>query len=355
MKTIYLSFFLFLKLFSFNLNATPALECDESNSDNLFALMNTEVQAYIPSVDRNGVPLLSDNEIFIQKSQHYFKEYKNFDPVAISLERFAAMTEGNPNALENFESKITVLGPNCKKINLYRNQLVGTYNAEFSEIMDLVALGIRTNNNAIIKFAGTQLRHKKMNFFEMIDILNNDLALDTSVIDSLLPPNLRNQFVKTNTLPLNSLSEFALLAYSSMGGKIDDKIDQAFVFVPKSSRGIGANQETILLTSEGQILGIPSFDHDVAVKVLNRLGVRTTIVTLSEVYAIGSSKCTIDMAGKWMQLIDGRKVRSCPFSDLVGKMLEDKTFTVIKDYKNQSVTFTKIEEIIDKKGILKMF
>ena len=133
------------------------------------------------------------------------------------------------------------------------------------------------------------------------------------------------------------------------------KIDQAFVFVPKSSRGIGANQETILLTSEGQILGIPSFDHDVAVKVLNRLGVRTTIVTLSEVYAIGSSKCTIDMAGKWMQLIDGRKVRSCPFSDLVGKMLEDKTFTVIKDYKNQSVTFTKIEEIIDKKGILKMF
>ena len=58
--------------------------------------MNTEVQAYIPSVDRNGVPLLSDNEIFIQKSQHYFKEYKNFDPVAISLERFAAMTEGKP-------------------------------------------------------------------------------------------------------------------------------------------------------------------------------------------------------------------------------------------------------------------
>ena len=70
MKTIYLSLFLFIKLLSFNLNATPALECDESNSDNLFALMNTEVQAYIPSVDRNGVPLLSDNEIFIQKSQH---------------------------------------------------------------------------------------------------------------------------------------------------------------------------------------------------------------------------------------------------------------------------------------------
>ncbi len=103
--------------------------CKETNPDKFFELINAAVQAYIPALDRNGVPLLSENDLFVQKSQHYFAEYREYEPVSISMERFAAVTENNQTALENFESKITVIGPNCSLINLYRSRLVGAFEA----------------------------------------------------------------------------------------------------------------------------------------------------------------------------------------------------------------------------------
>ena len=59
-----------------------------------------------------GGNLLSENEIFIQKSRHYFSEFKDFPPVTISMERFASVTENKSNCSGELESKITVLGPN---------------------------------------------------------------------------------------------------------------------------------------------------------------------------------------------------------------------------------------------------
>ena len=79
------------------------------------------------------------------------------------MERFAAVTENNQTALENFD-KITVIGPNCSLINLYRSRLVGAFEASFDEIMELIALGIRTNNESIIEFASSQLTPKSLNF-----------------------------------------------------------------------------------------------------------------------------------------------------------------------------------------------
>lgn len=91
--------------------AQTASNCKETDPNQFFALINAPVQSYIAPLDRNGSNLLSENEIFIQKSRHYFAEFKDFPPVTISMERFASVTENNPTALENFESKITVLGP----------------------------------------------------------------------------------------------------------------------------------------------------------------------------------------------------------------------------------------------------
>ena len=110
----------------------PALAndaCTETNPNKFFELINAAVQAYIPALDRNGVPLLSENDLFVKKSQHYFAEYRDYVPVSITMERFAAVTENNQTALENFESKITVIGPNCSFINLYRSRLVGAFKA----------------------------------------------------------------------------------------------------------------------------------------------------------------------------------------------------------------------------------
>ena len=70
--------------------AQTASNCKETDPNQFFALINAPVQSYIAPLDRNGSNLLSENEIFIQKSRHYFAEFKDFPPVTISMERFAS-------------------------------------------------------------------------------------------------------------------------------------------------------------------------------------------------------------------------------------------------------------------------
>ena len=335
----------FLCCLSFPVNAMN--ECEETDPNLFFNLLNSPVDPYLPARDRNGNTLLSEDEVFVQKSQHYFQQYKDFDQVSISMERFAAITEGNARALENFESKITVIGPGCFKINLYRNRLVGSFSATFDEVMEIVALGQRSENDALIQFASRQLKPKEMTFSRMIAILGNDLALDENVVRNMLSADLRRQFVAGNNIPLRSLSEMALLAFSSMGGKIKKEIEKAFIFVPKSFRGIEPEPETIMLTSKGQIFGLAGFDYEMAAKVLNRLGVRTHVVTLSEVHTKNSGSCSIDMARTWMQIVEGQKVRSCPFPELVREMLLQRSYKNISDFKNKSVVFESIGLALD--------
>ncbi len=334
-------------LFSVSVSANDLSECDETDSSLFFSLINAAVDPYLPARDRNGNTLLSVDDVFIQKSQHYFVIYKDYEPVSISMERFAAMTELNTAALENFESKITVLGPDCQKINIYRNRLVGSYPATFDDILEIVSLGYRSGNDAIIQFASRQLKPVAMGFDKMIDILGNDLALDENIINKMLSDDLRRQFAPGANIPLKSLSEMALLAFSSMGGKVSSEVDKAFIFVPNSFRGIELEPETIMLTSNGKIHGLSGFDYGLAAKVLNRLGVRTFVVSLSEVYTKSSGSCNIDMARTWMQIIDGQKVRSCPFPELVRKMLLEQSFNEISDFKNKSVVFESISKALD--------
>ena len=338
---------LFASLCSGSASASDLSECEETDPNTFFSLINASVDPYLPSLDRNGNTLLSDDDVFIQKSQHYFLVYKDYEPVSIKMERFAAMTEINAAALENFESKITVLGPRCKKINLYRNRLVGSHSASFNEILDIVALGHRSGNDTIIRFAAGQLKPDPMSFNDMIDILGNDLALDENIVNKMLSDDLRRQFAPGNNIPLRSLSEMALLAFSSMGGKVNSEVNNAFIFVPKSFRGIEPETETIMLTSDGKIHALSGFDYSLAAKVLNRLGVRTSIVSLSEVYTKSSGSCKIDMARTWMQIVDGQKVRSCPFPELVQKMLIEQSFTEISDFKNKSIVFENIAKALD--------
>ena len=182
---------------------------------------------------------------------------------------------------------------------------------------------------------------------KMIDILGNDLALDENIVNKMLSDDLRRQFAPGANIPLKSLSEMALLAFSSMGGKVSSEVDKAFIFVPNSFRGIELEPETIMLTSNGKIHGLSGFDYGLAAKVLNRLGVRTFVVSLSEVYTKSSGSCNIDMARTWMQIIDGQKVRSCPFPELVRRMLLERSFNEISDFKNKSIVFESISKALD--------
>ena len=127
-------------LFSVSVSANDLSECDETDSSPFFSLINAAVDPYLPALDRNGNTLLSVDDVFIQKSQHYFLTYKDYEPVSISMERFAAMTELNAAALENFESKITILGPGCQKINLYSQPLQSQLHWSFQAAPQMLQL-----------------------------------------------------------------------------------------------------------------------------------------------------------------------------------------------------------------------
>lgn len=325
-------------------------QCEESNPELFSVLINSIVQPYIPPLDRNGNTLLNANEVYIQKSQHYYAEYKDFEPVTISLSRFASVTENNPTALENFESKITVLGPNCEKMSLYRNKLIGDFNADFAVILDIIETGLRTENEGLILFARNQLTPNPISFEQTVDILSNDLALNQGVINSLIEEELRQQFLGTADIPLNSMAEFALLAFSARGGKLDTQIKEIFIFAPNSRKGLMNSPNTVLLTSDGKIESIPNFDHLTATSMLNRLGLEVNLITLSEVVTATGEKCSIDLAGRWMQVINGSKFRRCPFSDMVMTMIEDNTFHLTKDFKNQTVVIQRIRKILSKRN-----
>ena len=69
---------------------------------------------------------------------------------------------------------------------MYRSRLVGSFSAPFEEIMELVELGLRTENEAIIQFSTTQLTPQEIEFEKLIAILSNDLALDENVVNAMI-------------------------------------------------------------------------------------------------------------------------------------------------------------------------
>ena len=141
-----------------------------------------------------------------------------------------------------------------------------------------------------------------------------------------------------------------MLAFSIRGGKLVTEIDEIFIFAPNSQKGLMNSPNTILLTSDGEVLTIPNFDHSTATSMLNRLGLAVNVITLSDVLISSGDRCTVDQAGWWSQIINGSKYRRCPFSDMVQMMIEDNTFHLINDYKNQYVVIQKIRRILKPQG-----
>ena len=63
------------------------------------------------------------------------------------------------------------------------------------------------------------------------------------------------------------------------------------------------------------------------------------------------SEQKIDLAGKWMQVVEGKKVRSCPFMELVQVMLKERSYIGTYDYKFQAVVFDEITKILGSKNM----
>ena len=85
-----------------------------------------------------------------------------------------------------------------------------------------------------------------------------------------------------------------------------------------------------------------------ATEVLNRIGIPTEPILISEIITDSSGSCSLDEAGHWQQIIDGRKVRVCPFNSLVEIMLKEKNYLNTIDFKPQIAQFSLVTKILDK-------
>ena len=323
-------------------------DCRPSNAEQINELFYAKVTPYVASVDRQGNPLLGPEEAYFEKAQHYYEAYKNFESVLIDFDAFEAITSANPNALENFESKLFVLGSNCEKISIYRGNLLGSYKAPFEEILRLMELGLNSNNQALIEFSSKKLSALPLDINEIIKILKNDFGFNSASLSQILPENFLRNYITSKEIPISLTSETALLTFLSLKGSVSGKESQLYFFVPSSFKGISKNRSAILLSSDGTIHSVPGVNVPMATEVLNRLGIPTEPILISEILTDSSGSCSLDEAGHWQQIIDGRKVRTCPFNSLVSIMLAEKNYINTIDYKPQLSQFVKVTKILDK-------
>ena len=322
--------------------------CEISSADEVNQLLYATVNPYVPSVDRQGNPLLGPEEAYFEKAQHYYEAFKDFEAILIDFDAFEAITSANAQALENFESKLFVSGFNCEKISIYRGNLLGSFKAPFEEILKLMDLALNNNNKALIEFAGKKLKALPLNIDEIIEILKNDFTYDNNSLKEILPNNILKNYITSREIPINLTSETALLTFLSLEGKLDGAESQLYFFVPSSFKGISKNSSAVLLSSDGVIHSVPGVNVPMATEVLNRLGVPTEPIIISEIITDSSGSCSLDEAGHWQQIIDGRKIRVCPFNSLVEIMLTEKNYVNTMDYKPQVAQFSRVTKILDK-------
>ena len=320
--------------------------CNYSSPEEVNILFYSKVTPYVPSVDRQGNPILGPEEAYFEKAQHYYEAYKNFDPVYINFDAFEAITSANPNALENFESKLFILGFECEKISIYRGNLLGSYQAPFFEILRLMKLALDNNNKALAEFSGKKLTALPLGIYEIIDILKSDFAFDSDSLREILPENFLRNYITSKEIPISLTSETALLTFLSLKGKLLGEATPLFFFVPSSFKGIPKNRSGVLLSSDGVIHSIPGVNVPMATEVLNRIGIPTEPIIISEIITESSGNCSLDEAGHWQQVIDGRKVRTCPFNSLLAIMLKEKNYRNTIDFKPQMAQFSRVSMIL---------
>ena len=102
----------------------------------------------------------------------------------------------------------------------------------------------------------------------------------------------------------------------------------------------------MLLSSDGVIHSIPGVNVPMATEVLNLIGIPTEPIIISEIITESSGNCSLDEAGHWQQVIDGRKVRTCPFNSLLAIMLKEKNYRNTIDFKPQMAQFSKVSMIL---------
>ena len=169
-----------------------------------------------------------------------------------------------------------------------------------------------------------------------------------------MPKPIIDRYFPGGAIPVSNLSEASLLTFTALGGIINDDIansnvpDRLFLIVPKSYSGISENYSSIIFTSHGQMIKTAALNVDLTAQILVRLGIQVDVLTLKEVVTESEGTCGIDPAGRWFQLIQGRKIRTCPFFTMTEQMFASGSYRNTQDFIDQNTVFSAIDSILKK-------
>ncbi len=320
--------------------------CPEDNISDLYDLIYGNYLPFEPPIDEEGNVSSSPEELFVMKSKHFFNQIKNIEPVMISLSTYASLSKEVPEALSDFETRIKIILPDCQIISLYRGSPIERITTDFDTVQRISKTAGDADLDSFTFFAANRVVLTPLAFEDVQRMLKNDYSFSPDVITNLMPKKMIDRYFPGEVIPIANLSEAALLTFIARGGQMENTPKEVFFIKPKSFSGVSESFSAIMVDDRGNMETFAALNTDLIVQLFNRYGIKTEIISLREVFTNDSGSCSVDPAGRWYQLIGGRKIRNCPFFSMTGKMLKKRSYLKTADFVEQNTNFTRLDEII---------
>ena len=352
-KKVYLSCLLVASM-CISVSVANAVTCKHDQISKLYEMIYAPLIPFQPPLNDDGTVAASPEEIFKKRSQHYFDQLKDMEELKIPLKTYAVLTREIPDALLDFETKLKIVLPDCQEISMYNGAPIGQIVTSYPNMLEIANIGLSTGLEQVVEFASKSISPNPMKFGEIMKMLSNDLSLNPEVIATLMPKPIIDRYFPGGVIPVSNLSEASLLTFTALGGVIHDDLakadvpDRLFLVVPKSYSGISENYSSIIFTSHGKMIKTAALNVDLTAQILVRLGIQVDVLTLKEVITESEGTCGIDAAGRWFQLIQGRKIRTCPFFTMTEQMFASGSYVNTQDFVDQNTVFTAIDRILRK-------
>lgn len=332
-------------------------ECATSPHSDLLNLLNFKLKKFNPVPEdrrggevRGGGSQLTADEVTTNSIRFYAEQLKDVKPVRIRIETFTSLGKGPITSLIDRSSKVFLKHPTeCKFFSLYGDQIIGSYAMSFDNILRLYANAVNKNNQIAQDFIRTQLVPAPMSLDEAIRSLYDDYGYQQNIIESLLPEDVKNLFFGENSLvSIADVAESKLLAFSLLGGKIDQfQSYEIFIVAPESKKGLLGSNETIVISGTGKIYEVPLLNIPLALNVMRSLGFNAKIILITHLYIDDNSFCKVDSGGSWYHYKGKIKKAGCDFLSNAIVSLNTNSLNLSDDYGTYKHSIDRVNEILN--------
>ena len=331
--------------------------CETSPHSELLNLLNVKLKKFNPVPEdsrggevRGGSNQLTAEEVTTNSIRFYAEQLKEVKPVKIRIETFTSLGKGPLTSLIDRSSKVFLKHPTeCKFFSLYGDQIIGSYAMSFDNILRLYANAVNKNNQIAQDFIRTQLVPAPMSLDEAIRSLYDDYGYQQNIIESLLPEDVKNLFFGENSLvSIADVAESKLLAFSLLGGKVDQfQSYEIFIVAPKSKKGLLGSNETIVISGSGEIYEVPLLNIPLALNVMRSLGFNAKIILITHLYIQDDAFCRVGDGGSWYHYKGKIKKAGCDFLSNAIMALKDNTLNLSDDYGTYKYSIDRVSKILN--------